>query len=147
MRTLNQIKEGIRTLKSLVKSTAAAIIVENGKILLERRSSIVEKGKWGLPGGHMEFGEKAIETIRREIKEELGVRSKNIKFLGYHDEIMKRKRLHSLVLIFKLDIEGKIKVDKNESYEARWFSKKELKGLNFAFTHKEIINKYFLKGK
>lgn len=29
-------------------------------------------GTWALPGGHLEFGEKLSEALRREAKEELG---------------------------------------------------------------------------
>ena len=32
-----------------------------------------EAGAWGLPGGKIEFGERARETARREIAEELGI--------------------------------------------------------------------------
>ena len=45
-------------------------IVNGGKVLLIRR---VGKQMYELPGGTVEFGEKVVDTIRREVKEETGV--------------------------------------------------------------------------
>lgn len=51
----------------------AAILDEQGRILLIRRLKQPEAGAWGLPGGRIEFGERAQTTARREILEELGI--------------------------------------------------------------------------
>lgn len=52
----------------LLQSGAAAIIVnDKGQILLQLRA---DNGKWGLPGGCQELGERFEDTIIREVKEE-----------------------------------------------------------------------------
>lgn len=51
----------------------AAILDEAGRLLLIRRLRQPEAGAWGLPGGRIEFAEKACDAVRREIREELGV--------------------------------------------------------------------------
>ncbi len=51
----------------------AAILNTDGKLLLIQRLKQPEAGAWGLPGGKIDFGERAEDTARREILEELGI--------------------------------------------------------------------------
>src|ERR1035437_9513884 len=50
-------------------SIKALLFDENGKLMLIRD----EDGRWDLPGGSMEHGENFEQTLKREIKEEMGV--------------------------------------------------------------------------
>ena len=53
---------------ALLQDGAAAIIVDDkNRILLQSRA---DNGKWGLPGGCQELGERFQDTIIREVKEE-----------------------------------------------------------------------------
>jgi len=47
-----------------------AIIICNGKILLEKRKNEPGKGKWSIPGGLVELGESLEQAVIREVKEE-----------------------------------------------------------------------------
>jgi ADP-ribose pyrophosphatase YjhB (NUDIX family) len=51
----------------------AAIRDSMGRLLLIQRLREPEAGAWGLPGGKIDFGERATDTARREIAEELGI--------------------------------------------------------------------------
>lgn len=124
----------------------AGIITKGNKLLLTKRSFIIESGKWCLPGGKIEYGETAEAAIRREIKEETGLEVARIKFLFYHDEFVPRLRLHALVLVFKAEVKGKLKPN-YEVAAARWFTHKESKHLIYAFTHGQIVDKYWRMGK
>ena len=42
-------------------------------------------GKYGVPGGHIELGESAIESARREAKEETGFDLEDIQFLNWQE--------------------------------------------------------------
>ena len=52
------------------------------KALLGKRKNCFGAGTWGLPGGHMEFGESFESAIAREILEETGLAATHIKILG-----------------------------------------------------------------
>lgn len=51
-----------------------AVIVCDGKVLLEKRKGEPGKGKWTIPGGLVELGERTEETVIREVKEETSLR-------------------------------------------------------------------------
>ena len=42
-------------------------------------------GQWGLPGGGIEAGERMIDALRREVREELGIEVNDIKPLFFKD--------------------------------------------------------------
>ena len=52
-----------------VPISCKGIVVEGGKVWLRRN----ERGEWELPGGKLDLGEQPIETVAREMREELGV--------------------------------------------------------------------------
>ena len=54
---------------------AVAIIRSNDSVLLHK---FKHDGVWSLPGGRVEFGESANESVERELFEELGVKVKSI---------------------------------------------------------------------
>lgn len=58
------------------KLVVAALIINEGKVLLAKRPSSkkIGPGKFHLPGGHVEFGETLQQALEREIREELGIR-------------------------------------------------------------------------
>jgi 8-oxo-dGTP diphosphatase len=53
---------------------AAAIVVEDGRVLLSQRKEGTHlAGKWEFPGGKVHPGEDPREGLRRELEEELGI--------------------------------------------------------------------------
>lgn len=55
---------------------AAALLVRDGRVLLAHRTPLREwyADCWDLVGGHLEPGETPLAAVRRECREELGVR-------------------------------------------------------------------------
>lgn len=52
----------------------AAIVMNNGKILLGKRSSATAyPGLWCIPCGYVEYEEDVYDAVRREFKEETGL--------------------------------------------------------------------------
>jgi 8-oxo-dGTP diphosphatase len=59
-----------------MKQVVAALIVQDGKILIcQRTRHQTMPLKWEFPGGKIEPGEELEEALRRELDEELGVRA------------------------------------------------------------------------
>jgi 8-oxo-dGTP diphosphatase len=83
-----------------VKVGCIVIIIKNGKLLLGKRKNVYGDGSWGLPGGHLEYGEKLVEAAKRELKEEIGVEAAGLEFAGIIDDI--RPHQHYLQVTFRL---------------------------------------------
>ncbi len=51
----------------------AAVIYRNDQFLLVKRRNPPSAGRWSVPGGVQEVGERTREAIRREVREETGL--------------------------------------------------------------------------
>src|SRR5690349_10308922 len=57
-----------------MKLVAAALILQNGKVLICQRTEYQPMPlKWEFPGGKIEEGEQPRDALRRELEEELGI--------------------------------------------------------------------------
>ena len=65
--------EGV-IMKEMFKSAVHMIIMDNNKILLQKRKgSKLWPGYYALPAGHIDEGENQYDALVREAKEELGI--------------------------------------------------------------------------
>jgi 8-oxo-dGTP diphosphatase len=81
-----------------VVDVAFALISREGRLFLQRRdpAGAVLPGVWEFPGGKMEPGESPIETLRRELREEVGIEAAEVRALPVleHAYPEVRVRLH-----------------------------------------------------
>jgi 8-oxo-dGTP diphosphatase len=55
------------------KAGAGVVCLRGQEVLLIRRGKPPRQGEWSLPGGGIEWGERAAEAALRELREETGV--------------------------------------------------------------------------
>lgn len=74
----------------------ALIFNSEGKLFLSLRGPLAknERGKWEIPGGAVEFGEKIEQALKREVKEEFGLEIKVGKMLQLCDHILPEEGQH-----------------------------------------------------
>lgn len=108
---------------------APAIIVrvdrfgESGPELLLARSHRYTPGMYSVLAGFVEPGETLEECVRREIKEEVGIAVKNIRYFGSQPWPFP----NSLMVAFTAEYHsGEITVEEEEIEEAGWFTAGEL---------------------
>jgi 8-oxo-dGTP diphosphatase len=66
-----------------VKTVTAAILINNGRLLIaKRRKGDKLANKWEFPGGKIEVGETPEECLRREMEEEFQIKVSVGEFLG-----------------------------------------------------------------
>ena len=112
-----------------------------GRVLLVRRGRPPFLGMWALPGGFLEYGETTEECCARETLEETGVTVKVGKLLGVYSDPDRDPRGHTVTVLYAArPLRGKAK-GSDDAAEARWFTGKEIRGLDFAFDHAKIIRR------
>ena len=127
-----------------------AIITCQGKLLLEKRR---DSDIWGMPGGGCKKWETGREAIAREIYEELGIRIPKEKFeklavydnpgriAAYRDGSIWRM----VIVVYGLDFpeEPQMRIS-SESKDLRFFTKEEVRQIEIAITHRDIVEDWFL---
>lgn len=117
------------------------IILEEGKILMMKRAISPCKGYWELPGGHVDYGEKVEEAVKREIKEELGISASIKKLFGVYSNPDRDPRYHIVSVVYFLEKErGEIQLSR-ESSEFKYFPLQTLPE-KIGFDHRKVINDF-----
>jgi nucleoside triphosphatase len=81
------------------------------------------RGKYGVPGGHIELGESVTEAARREAKEETGLDIHDLNFLCWRECIYDEqfwKPCHFIFLDFTARMDGGKVILNDESEEFIW---------------------------
>ena len=129
---------------------ANAILTWNGKLLLEKRR---DSDIWGLIGGGCKKTETGRQAIAREAWEELGVRIPRDKYekLAVYDNpgriaAFKDGSIWRMVIVvYGYDFpEEPVLHISAESKDLRFFSKEELRDIEIAITHADIVKEQFL---
>lgn len=125
-----------------IKIGCEVFLKKDNSILLGKRRNCYGEGTWGLPGGHLEYGESVIDCIKRELKEELGIEGLEFKLITITDNIDERG--HYVHISFLLEqFVGEIKcMEPDFCYEWKFFDISNLPEEIFK-PHKKILKTYF----
>jgi len=122
------------------------VIIENqkGEILLTK--SPKWNNKWVLPGGHVEPGEKIVDALVREGREETGLVLKPIDIVSW-GELIGSKDFHRLAHFIYFDVyckvfEGKVKLQKEELSGFRWLKPEDALKLGLAESYRETLKDF-----
>ena len=140
-----EVEKNIKSVMELktVLQVGVKILLKNkeGKFLLLKRSREkypeVEK-RWDIVGGRINAGKTLLENLKREVLEETGLKLVGTPKLIFAQDILKNVGQHVIRLTFLGKAKGKIKLDKKENDEYKWYSLEELNSL-------KDIN-FYLKG-
>ncbi len=128
LESIAPLKETVFSRMSPVVAGAAAVINNEGKILLMRRS---DNQLWVMPGGQMEVGESPAEAVVRETYEETGIRCVPKALSGIYDsrfwDTGKSQQVYKFTFWCEPASEqGETPSHSNETLEISWFDENNL---------------------
>ncbi|WP_417462032.1 NUDIX domain-containing protein [Kordiimonas sp.] len=126
-----QVNSTRETLEDLPISAKVVLMSADGKALVMRKDS----GLFDLPGGKVESGEDLFDALKREVKEETGLKVKKVEFISswvkHHPTLGDR-----LMLVFSGRLKKKASdINISLSSEHNWA---EFKGAKGTFKFKDI---------
>ncbi len=102
----------------LISPCVLALVTKGNEILLAR-NNLFPEGLFSVLAGFVEVSESAEETVMREVMEEVGIKVKNIQYVGSQPWPFPSQ----LMLGFKCEYEsGNLVIDEQEIAEANWYN-------------------------
>lgn len=125
-----------------IVGTTVIPVLPDGRIVLIQRS---DSGKWGLPGGMVDWGEDVPTAVVRELKEETGLDTIKIRRLvGVYSAPDRDPRIHSISVVVEVEADGTMKAeDKLEVLQVKSFKKEDLPLGNLSHDHDRQLQDYF----
>ena len=117
----------------------AICLDESGRILLCRIAPAVKPGGfWTLPGGGLEFGERPVVAVLRELTEESGYQGEIIELADVSDRLFPGPvdgldgRMHAIRIVYRVRIVGGTPRDEvdGSTDTCAWFTLDEASRLN-----------------
>jgi 8-oxo-dGTP pyrophosphatase MutT (NUDIX family) len=102
-------KDRYGDLAQQVRVVALCLIRDGDRLLVAEERDTVADETFYLPiGGHIEFGELSLETIRREVREELDLEVTNLRYLGTIENVFtwEGEVGHEIVLLYEGELPG-----------------------------------------
>jgi NAD+ diphosphatase len=107
-------------------SPAIIVRITKGELILLARNHRFPTGRFSVLAGFVEPGETLEEAVAREVREEVGIRVRNIRYFDSQPWPFP----NSLMLGFTAEYaEGELVIQEDELDEAHWFGRDELPDL------------------
>jgi len=125
-----------------VLGTSIIPVLPDEQIVLIRRR---DNGKWGLPGGMVDWGQDIPTTVRRELAEETGLELLAIRRLvGIYSAADRDPRVHSVCVVVEAEVQGTMQInDVWEITAVQAFERSAIPMGNLSHDHGRQLQDYF----
>jgi ADP-ribose pyrophosphatase YjhB (NUDIX family) len=116
-------------------------VLTDGRIVLVRRR---DNGRWGLPGGFIDWGEDIPKVVCRELAEETGLNLVEIsRLVGVYSAPDRDPRIHSICVVVEALVSGEFNIqDSLEVSEAKDFSREQIPLDDLSHDHGRQLKNY-----
>jgi len=107
------------------RAGVGAVVLDGDRVLLVRRGQPPSQGKWSIPGGLVELGERLEDAVVREVEEEAGLRVRILGLCGVIDRVVRDEgseavRYHWIIIDYVAVVEGGALQAGSDAADARW---------------------------
>jgi len=117
-----------------------AVLLHEGRLVLVRRGKPPFRGRYALPGGGVEVGERLEEAVEREVLEETGLESEVMRLLGVYGDPGRDPRGHTISIAYVLRSIGGTLMAGSDAAATKLASPTRVPSL--AFDHDRIVADY-----
>ncbi|MDP3244624.1 MAG: NUDIX hydrolase, partial [bacterium] len=101
--------------------------------------------KWDIPGGRIIPGEELLKAIKREVKEETGLRIKKIDRILAAQDILRVPTKHTVRITYLAQcLDDKVIIDKNEHSTYQWLTLDQVNNLRTDLYLKPVIKELLI---
>ncbi len=122
-----------------------AVVICDGKILLEKRKNDPGKGKWSIPGGLVELGEGVEQTVIREVKEETSLEVEKPEHIDIVDNIIRDQNgeieYHFVIIDYFVKLKGGTMKASSDAEELKWITFNEVEKYDLTKTFREFFQR------
>ncbi|MBY0562773.1 MAG: NUDIX hydrolase [Hyphomonadaceae bacterium] len=123
------------------------VCFRNDQVLLVKRGQPPLEGRWSLPGGRIEWGERAADAALRELKEETSCEAELVGLVDVVDGLLASSSApeapwgHYVLIDYAARWRAGEPMAGDDAVDARFFSRRELSGLGLWAETLRIIEK------
>jgi 8-oxo-dGTP diphosphatase len=116
-------------------AAVSVVCLRGDDVLLVRRGQPPLEDEWSLPGGRIEWGERAADAALRELKEETGCDAELIGLIDVVDAVLSRRAGdeapwgHYVLIDYAARWTGGEPIPGDDARDARFFAKEEIEAL------------------
>jgi 8-oxo-dGTP diphosphatase len=129
----------------IVTSVVAAIVDEEGRVLLTRRRIPPFLGMWVMPGGKVDLGEPILDALKREVHEEVGLEVEVQGLVDVFEHLTPgEENCHFVILYYRCrPLYCDVVANEREVSEVAWVPREELAGYELPAGARFILGRIF----
>ena len=124
-----------------------AVVICDGKFLLEKRKNEPGKGKWSIPGGLVELGESVEQTVIREVMEETGLEVEKPEHIDVVDNVVRDEngeiKYHFVIIDYFVKLKGGTLKAASDAEELKWVSSVDVEKYDLTKTFREFFKRNY----
>ena len=122
-----------------------AVIICKGEILLEKRKGEPGRGKWTVPGGLVELGESAEQTVIREVREETNLEVEQPELIDVVNSVTTDEngkiKYHFVIVDYFVKIKGGTLKAADDAAELSWVKFSEVENYDLTRSFREFFKR------